>query len=64
MTFHREWFHLYKPISRGLVYKGNDHALEMVDIGSIKVKIDDGMIHTILEVQHMKGLKNNLLSMR
>ena len=37
--------------------------MEIAGIGSIKVKIDDGMIHTILDIQHVKGLKKNLLSM-
>ena len=42
---------------------GNNHALEIVDINSTKVKMDDDMIHIILEVWHMKGLKKNLPSM-
>ena len=29
---------------------GNNHALEIVDINSTKVKMDDDMIHIILEV--------------
>lgn len=35
--------------------------MEIVGIGSIKVKIDDGMIHAILDIQHVKGLKKNFL---
>ena len=50
MTSHREWFQQYEPISGGSVYMGNDHALEIFGIGSIKVKMDDDVIHTILEV--------------
>ena len=42
---------------------GNDHALEIVGVGSIKVKMDDGVIHIIPNVWHVKGLKKNLLSM-
>ena len=45
------------------MYMGNDHALEIFGIGSIKIKMDDDVIHTILEVWHVRGLKNNLLSM-
>ena len=29
---------------------GNDHTLEIVGVGSIKVKMDGGVIHTIPEV--------------
>ena len=32
------------------MYMGNDHALEIFGIGSIKVKMHDDVIHTILEV--------------
>jgi hypothetical protein len=35
---------------------GNDHALEIAGIGTIKLKMYDGSIHTILEMRHVKGL--------
>ena len=41
----------------------NDHALEIVGIGTIKIKIFDGTIRTIGEVRHVNGLKKNLLSL-
>jgi len=62
MTPNRDWFHTYEPISEGLMFMGNDHALEIAGIGTIKLKMYDGSIHTISGVQHMKGLKKNLLS--
>ena len=40
---------------------GNDHVLEIAGVGSIKIKIFDGSIHKIQRVQHVKGLKKNLL---
>ncbi|KAH9708912.1 retrovirus-related pol polyprotein from transposon TNT 1-94-like protein [Citrus sinensis] len=63
MTSRREWFHTYEPISGGSVYMGNDHALEIAGIGTIKIKMFDGTIRTIGEVQHVNGLKKNLLSL-
>ncbi|KAH9647635.1 hypothetical protein KPL70_025262 [Citrus sinensis] len=63
MTSRREWFHTYEHISRGSVYMGNDHALEIASIGTIKIKMFDGTIRTIGEVRHVKGLKKNLLSL-
>ncbi|KAH9779421.1 hypothetical protein KPL71_007705 [Citrus sinensis] len=63
MTSRREWFHTYEPISGGSVYIGNDHALEIAGIGTIKIKIFDGTIRTIGEVRHVNGLKKNLLSL-
>ena len=42
---------------------GNDHALEIASIGTIKIKMFDGTIRTIGEVRHVNGLKKNLLSL-
>ena len=61
MTSRRKWFHQYEPISKG-VYMGDNHALKIVDIGTIKIKMYDGIICTIQRVQHVVGLKKNLLS--
>ncbi|TXG66789.1 hypothetical protein EZV62_008064 [Acer yangbiense] len=63
MTSRREWFHKYEPVSGGSVFMGNDHALEIAGIGTIKIKMHDGTIRTIQEVRHVKGLKKNLLSL-
>ncbi|KAH9663295.1 hypothetical protein KPL70_019630 [Citrus sinensis] len=49
MTSRREWFYTYEPISGGSVYMGNDHALEIAGIGTIKIKMFDGTIRTIGE---------------
>ena len=49
MTSQREWFHTYEPILGGSVYMGDDHGLEIVGIGTIKIKMFDG-IRTIREV--------------
>ena len=43
---------------------GDDHALEIAGIGTIKIKMFDGTICTIREVRHVNGLKKNLLSLR
>ena len=42
---------------------GDDHALEIAGIGTIKIKTFDGTIRTIGEVRHVNGLKKNLLSL-
>ncbi|KAH9648557.1 hypothetical protein KPL70_025642 [Citrus sinensis] len=51
MTSRREWFHTYEPISGGSAYMGNDHALEIAGIGTIKIKKFDGTIRTIGEAE-------------
>ena len=50
MTSQREWFHQYEPISGGSVFMGDDHALEIVGTGTIKLKMYDGTVRTIQEV--------------
>ena len=42
---------------------GDDHALEIAGIGTIKIKMFDGTIRIIEEVRHVKSLKKNLLSL-
>ena len=42
---------------------GDNHALEIVSIGTIKIKMYDGIIRTIQGVRHVTGLKKNLLSL-
>lgn len=42
---------------------GDDHVLKIVSISTIKLKISDLTIHIIHEVQHVKSLKKNLLSL-
>lgn len=40
---------------------GDDHVLEIVGIDTVKIKIFNGTVRTIQKVQHIKGLKKNLL---
>jgi len=62
ITPNRDWFHTYEPISEGSLFIGNDHALEIAGICTIKLKMYDCSIHTISGVRHVKGLKKNILS--
>ena len=39
----------------------NVHALEIVGISNVKIKVYDGIVCTIQGVRHVKGLKKNLL---
>ena len=57
MTPHRDWFYTYEPVLEGYMFMGNDHALEIVRVGTIKIKIFYGSVHTLQGVRHVKGLK-------
>ena len=47
MASRKEWFHHYEPVSGGVVYSCSDHAMNVVGIGSIKLKMYDGIVRTI-----------------
>jgi len=53
MTRHRDWFHSYESISSGYVFMGNDHALEIVGIAIVNIKMHDSTIFTIQGVRHV-----------
>ncbi|KAE8668465.1 Flavonol synthase/flavanone 3-hydroxylase [Hibiscus syriacus] len=40
----------------------NDHTLEIIGVGTIKLKMHDGIIKIVRDVRHVKGLTKNLLS--
>ena len=63
MTFQREWFHTYEPISREFVHRGDYHALEIAVFCTIKIKMFDGIIRIIEEVRYIIGLEKILLSL-
>ncbi|KAE8702521.1 hypothetical protein F3Y22_tig00110482pilonHSYRG00238 [Hibiscus syriacus] len=48
-------------VEGGSLYSCNDHALEIVGVGTIKLKMYDGTIKVVRDVRHVKGMKKNLL---
>jgi transposase InsO family protein len=57
----QDWFASYKNTD-GTVLMGNDMACKIVGIGTIKVKMYDGIVRTLTEVRHVPELKKNLIS--
>jgi len=57
MTPHRDWFCTYEPVLEGSVFMRNDHALKIVGVGAVKIKLLDGSIRTLQGVRHVKGLR-------
>ncbi|KAE8698554.1 hypothetical protein F3Y22_tig00110597pilonHSYRG00393 [Hibiscus syriacus] len=52
MISRREWFHHYEPVLGGSVYSCNDHSLEIVGVGTIKLKIKIETHKGIMKVFH------------
>ncbi|KAG8485684.1 hypothetical protein CXB51_019017 [Gossypium anomalum] len=64
-TFHmspnRDWFTTYEIVSKGVVLIGNNASCKIAGVGTIKVKIFDGVVRTLSDVRHVPELKRNLI---
>ncbi|CAD6251870.1 unnamed protein product [Miscanthus lutarioriparius] len=48
----RNWFISYKPVQKGdVVWMGDDNPCDIVGIGSVQIKTDDGMTRTLKNVR-------------
>ena len=61
VTPNREVFSTYEAIN-GVVLMGNDAPCKIIGIGSVKIKMYDGVVRTLIEVRHVPKLKKNLIS--
>ena len=63
MCLHRNWFSTYQSIDDGVVYMGNDVTCKTVGIGSIRIRMFDGIVRTLTDVRHVPDLRKNLISL-
>ena len=47
MCSHRSWFSTYQSIDEGVVFMGNNISRKTIEVGSIKIKMFDGIVRTI-----------------
>lgn len=66
-TFHmcpkRDWFTTYESINGGSVLMGKEMARKIVGIGTITIRMHDGIVRTFTDVRHIPDLKINLISL-
>ncbi|KAG8499626.1 hypothetical protein CXB51_006086 [Gossypium anomalum] len=66
-TFHmspnRGWFTTYETVSEGVVLMGNNASCKIAGVGTIKVKMFDGVVRTLSDVWYVPELKRNLISL-
>ncbi|KAF3612386.1 hypothetical protein FXO38_36869 [Capsicum annuum] len=66
-TFHmchnQDWFTTYETVSKGVVLMGNNIPCKIASIGTIRIKMFDGVVRTLGDVQYVPDLKRNLLSL-
>ncbi|KAG8480246.1 hypothetical protein CXB51_024797 [Gossypium anomalum] len=58
-----EWFSTYGSVEGGVVYMGNDSSSKVIGIGTVKIRIHDGMIRTLSDVRYVPDLQKNLISL-
>uniref|UniRef100_A0A2N9GD91 Uncharacterized protein n=1 Tax=Fagus sylvatica TaxID=28930 RepID=A0A2N9GD91_FAGSY len=63
VTPHWNWFDTYKSINCGSVQMGNDAACTIIGMGTIKIKMSDGVVRTLEEVRHIPDMRKNLISL-
>ncbi|KAL5766903.1 hypothetical protein ACOSP7_017520 [Xanthoceras sorbifolium] len=63
MCPNRDYFSTYKSVQGGVVLMGNNHACKIAGMGTVKIKMHDGVIRTLTDVRHIPELKRNLISL-
>ena len=63
MSSNRDWFTTYEIVSKGVVLMGNNASCKITGVGTIKVKMFDGVVRTLSDVRHVPELKRNLISL-
>ena len=63
MTPKEDWFDTYKPYDGGMVQKGNDATCPVIGIGTVKIKMFDGVVRVLSNVRHVPNLRKNLISL-
>ena len=63
ICLHKSWFSTYQAIDNGVTPMWKDVLSKTVGIGSIRIKMFDGIVSTLAYVRHVWELKNNLISL-
>ena len=63
MTTDRDWFSTYELVHKGTVLMGNNASCKVAGIGTIHIKMFDGVVSTLGDVRHVPDLKRNLISL-
>ncbi|KAG8472495.1 hypothetical protein CXB51_034177 [Gossypium anomalum] len=58
-----DWFTTYETVSEGIVLMGNNASCKTAGVGTIKVKIFDGVVRILSDMRHVPKLKRNLISL-
>ena len=60
---HLYWFAFYQTVNDGIVLLGDNHSCKIIGVGSVKIKMFNGVIRTLTDVRHVPKLKKKLISL-
>ncbi|KAK2989282.1 hypothetical protein RJ640_000032 [Escallonia rubra] len=58
-----DWFATYRSFDGGKALMRNDAACKVVGIGSIQIRMHDGIVRTLTDVRHIPDLRRHLISL-
>ena len=61
--FHQNFLLIYESVDRVNATMGNNTTCKVIGVGSVKMRMFDGMVRTLTNVRHVLGLKKNLISL-
>ncbi|KAL6130850.1 hypothetical protein ACLB2K_069228 [Fragaria x ananassa] len=59
----REWFDTFEESSSGEVFRGDDSPCRILGIGSVKIRMHDGVVRKPENVKYIPKLRKNLISL-
>ena len=63
MCPNQDWFSSYESIDGGVVLMGNNAPCKTIGIGTVRIRMADGIVRTLSDVRHVPDLKKNLISL-
>ena len=63
MTPNRDWFSTYEHVHKGAGLIGNNAFCKVAGIGTVHIKMFDGVVRTLSDFRHVPDLKRNLISL-
>ena len=62
MCPNRAWFSSFEKLDGYYTVMGDDHPCNIEGMGTVRIKMDDGIIRELKEVRYVPQLKRNLIS--
>ena len=57
MCSHRNWLFSYQSLDEGIVFMGNGIPCKIVGVGSIRIRMFDGIVRELTDVRYVPNLK-------